>query len=531
MEFENIKIKNKQEVLRRKEFLVFLSWIQDFKQMYNEYEKNPEHAEGIRVELDHFFKESEKFSLEDFKEYIATTIYEDRDAEDFINNETIRNLSRLRWFNDDLNLEKNEDIIAFRTKVIDGFFGAIEKHTEFRPKIVNNEYNREKLDEGTGKLLSTLNEGVAYFPQEYQMSRESALNVFSASKNYLGFLENSYNPSGKNDNWPLALINLSLAQTNPDEQKEILEILDKKLDKEISLFADPNTKDREKEYAQKFILRACGMKNAPEIYEKSTRYLNSLLGRFGLNMQNISESWFRQEGEIHPSNILEHIDRMNKLEDVRPGAVKALHSEFGLTLFKKYPLETLINQYDQKDSDFPYGIYVTTLEDSDRALTVEQRFLNYKSLSESGNLLRFVEFKSTFSLLKRLALLNNRYGEKNKIGFAILNAHGSKDSIVVGGKQSREIESKDLDDDNMKMLGSLFAEHPNILLLSCDTGKEEGIAQTLSGIPGAKVIAPNVPINNLSAGIAFVYEDGKPVPKPWGSSASIYETYSAKSKV
>lgn len=271
-------------------------------------------------------------------------------------------------------------------------------------------------------------------------------------------------------------------------------------DKLASLFSDSDINIRNKmtwaishlsgEYAERF---------KKDIFEK-------FLEEFGLDYEDLKKAWDAglsgEEGEFHV---------IAKLEKQRPGICKALIKEFGVKNFSRYPVEMLIKQYDEKDNpDIPYGIVLYPYSDWSGAFRQNQDTFDSlsKQLKQLGYTARVFEIATKWDAGRALVSCDRKYGQKNKISFAIIGGHGKWSSIYFG----EESTSKDSEEwlrqhDRMNFnLGDLlgkgvqrtykfFEENPTIMLSSCSTGERDGIGQELSkvGAGGTQVIAPDKP--------------------------------------
>lgn len=87
--------------------------------------------------------------------------------------------------------------------------------------------------------------------------------------------------------------------------------------------------------------------------------------------------------------------------------------------------------------------------------------------------------------------MDRRYGQNQKIAFAILGGHGSRYNIQLGERGNYyDINMRGIGSTRLKdMVSQLFKPHPTIILFSCSTGYWGGIGKAISEM-GAKVIAP-----------------------------------------
>jgi hypothetical protein len=116
-------------------------------------------------------------------------------------------------------------------------------------------------------------------------------------------------------------------------------------------------------------------------------------------------------------------------------------------------------------------------------------------------------------------LFNKRYGEKNKITYLILGAHGWERSIG-------DIAYFDLDGKGALRVKDFFVDNPEIILVSCSTGAEKGMAQKLSENYNATVHAPSIPTSLKNISVDF-NEINKPHFKVEFRENNINKTYSS----
>lgn len=192
-----------------------------------------------------------------------------------------------------------------------------------------------------------------------------------------------------------------------------------------------------------------------------------------------------------------HLEAIEALEKERPGIVNVLHNEYGISCFGLYPQDLLIKQYDSRDDrSMPFGIYLSARGEPNGPSSrgnVNYLLLDLDKEMKGKFLLRIVEAGGRLSVIKNLLKLNKRYGLSQKIQFAIVTGHGEKDRIIFGTRSDQDLRIEDLDGRSASKSGEIFVEHPIIILESCTTGAEGGIAQRLSKAMQAEVIAPDRP--------------------------------------
>lgn len=234
---------------------------------------------------------------------------------------------------------------------------------------------------------------------------------------------------------------------------------------------------------------------------KSRKKYESALSKFieskGLDPQIMLKAWKHSR-----DNFLFNPNSLRKIEGKRPGSALVLNKEFGIRSFGRYPEEILINQFDTRNEDSPYGVFLYARGDHNGAFSqdigINRKFWNDV---KDKYVIRILEAGSLFEIGRRFISLDNRYGEKNKISFALIAGHGVKNSIAFGdgaltqlGLSSKGVlDKKHLQGDGAKRIKDFFVPNPEIVLFSCSTGKEGGIGQSVSDIYSANVVAPEIP--------------------------------------
>ncbi len=230
------------------------------------------------------------------------------------------------------------------------------------------------------------------------------------------------------------------------------------------------------------------------------KQLKEMLTKYGFDPDEILDVWNGSDTEYGPEpQIRSNMNTVFALEDQRPGIARLLYEEFGIRNFERYPESMLIAQFDEaNDIEKPYGVRIQATHDWNGAFG--------RGFGTSGNkhwetlfqkiqdryAFRIVEVKSRIEIARKLIELNRKYGERQKIAFAFIGGHGTKDYITLGGgRRHTMLHREDLMGQGAQRAGSFFDSHPTIVLDSCSTGTEGGIGQELSRVFGAKIIAPD----------------------------------------
>ncbi len=207
------------------------------------------------------------------------------------------------------------------------------------------------------------------------------------------------------------------------------------------------------------------------------------------------------------TSIKMNLNMFFELESEIPEITKFLEEKLGIIDFGRYPKQLLLDQYLLKDDvDSPYGILVFPRKDHVNGTgicedafhshpIVLERF--YEQLKALGYNLRICEISGKLGYAKNLLRFAKHYGQKQKISFAIFGGHGSKDLIEFGNRvdyEEHRLRTDDLGGGGIQrgLSGEFYDEQPTVVLLSCLTGAEDGIAQNISGITHGTVIAPSI---------------------------------------
>lgn len=242
--------------------------------------------------------------------------------------------------------------------------------------------------------------------------------------------------------------------------------------------------------------------NDKVIKEKGMAVLKTVIDEFNLDSEDLLRAWSVSDKKTqHESTIMRNFHKIIELENQQPGITQVLNKEFGIKTFARYNTKTLLQQYEQRnDIDRPYGVVMFPRSDWNGAFYQDDFTL--EALSDQlapSYAMRIIECESKIGVAKSLARMNKRYGGHQKISFAIIGGHGTKNSISFGGyDKQHQLLTSDLQGKGSGQAQKYFVEKPTIILVSCSTGTNKGIGQKLSHTLGARVIAPAVPTNVLS---------------------------------
>lgn len=170
----------------------------------------------------------------------------------------------------------------------------------------------------------------------------------------------------------------------------------------------------------------------------------------------------------------------------------------------------LLDQLDfAEDDKLPYGLAVMPYSDRDGS------FVNQKMIWENlvkqlyGKYrLRFVEAGSQSEIVKKFKSCGDSYSQ-HKISFLFLVGHGTPSSVRFGEEAPGErLTSEDVKQMDKARLQKFFVDNPRVILISCSTGVDDGIAQILSEL-GVEVTAFKIdsPLTSIKANISFAQVD------------------------
>lgn len=201
-----------------------------------------------------------------------------------------------------------------------------------------------------------------------------------------------------------------------------------------------------------------------------------------------------------------------EMETRAPGAIKVLAEEFGLRTLARYPVEVLINQFENREVHSPYGVAVYPRTDHNGAFYKTGPLLQQmqEDLTVHGHLLRIIECGEKTEINQRLKGLDHRYsedrgatGDGHKLEFLMLAAHGDPEAICLGVKWNvGKLEIPDVAGEQGASLASYLTPNGTILFNSCSTGQTGGIAHILSySLPLGEVWAPRAETDIKNIGI------------------------------
>lgn len=239
--------------------------------------------------------------------------------------------------------------------------------------------------------------------------------------------------------------------------------------------------------------------------DRAEKAIIAQLEKYGLPKEVLQDWAVSTRFDSTHNAIFTNLMRLGEIESEVPGIAKFLYQEYGIADFGRYPKEMLIKQYKEKDvTNKPYGVIIYPRTDWNGAFYHDiDKFTELLKQLKGEFLLRVAECESKIDIARVLINFDKKYnlpnGDGQKISLLILGGHGSETSIQFGWKsdEMHNLNSSDLAGKGVRKTGGFFEDEPTIILASCSTGAEAGIAQELSKTFNAKVIAPKIPTNVL----------------------------------
>ena len=233
---------------------------------------------------------------------------------------------------------------------------------------------------------------------------------------------------------------------------------------------------------------------------------------YDMNEEEYVEAWRRGMGDVVENFRLNRVAVERIAQERGKEAIHALSREFGIKNFDRYPIELLLKQYDEKDDiHTKYGIILYPEFDHGTAFTSDEDRQMMASLDEQLQdkyKIRIGEVGSRFELAKRLSILHKKYG---KASFGVMGAHGAEEMMQLGfGSERRELSVADLEGAAAERIGDYFEDGSTIILESCSTGADKGIAEKLSSVFGKRVIAPTQIAGGIKSIVVNITEDMPP---------------------
>jgi hypothetical protein len=244
--------------------------------------------------------------------------------------------------------------------------------------------------------------------------------------------------------------------------------------------------------------------------------IKEVFQKAGLDENKLTEVWrLNAPSKNYEFYVQSNLETIHAIESERPGISKVLFNEFGIENFGRYPSDVLIKQYDNRNNkDLQYGVMVMNKSDHNGAFNYRGAYSSMASqLEDLDYSMRIVEVNTKKEMFASLEDLSVRYGEGQKMEFAVIGGHGRRTGISLGRplssfkrffhtvanmfylSNSYELHKRDINNPLFQKIKGYFREDPTWLLWSCSTGKKKGIGEEISKEQEANVVAPRHPTN------------------------------------
>lgn len=249
--------------------------------------------------------------------------------------------------------------------------------------------------------------------------------------------------------------------------------------------------------------------------EQARIQIKALLESYGMNYEELLPIWKEAAPDIWREDMvaLRNVSAIYELEQSRPGASARLFRRFGIAVFDRYPVEVLVDQdVHADDKDIPYGTVTYARKDQgfmEGAMYEARPVL--KSIAEQlmaeGFHIRIIEAAGPMSLAKRHIALDECYGSHQLMSFGLQFAHGEPGSMGFGKNPAGVLQERHVEGKTARRVLRCYVPHAEISVVSCSTGKEGGIVQTLSNKATQQFTAPSHPVTLYKADAEVTLND------------------------
>jgi len=242
-----------------------------------------------------------------------------------------------------------------------------------------------------------------------------------------------------------------------------------------------------------------------ELYKAKEKNINQgdylagyILKKFDFSENEVSDliqSWLSIEDDHADSYYIDqNLRNIRGLESFENKSVKYLYDNFGIRSFGRYTMRELKKQYQERDDMGPYGLCFQAVMDWNGSFSQSNQTEDIREkVEENDFILRVIEANGKIDLAKRLLFLRDKYNQKIK--FMYMHVHGNTDVIGLGDREGsdRKFLQEDLKGKGVQRIKDLFEDNAELILSSCLTGAEGGLAEEMSKVYNVKVIASDKP--------------------------------------
>lgn len=238
-----------------------------------------------------------------------------------------------------------------------------------------------------------------------------------------------------------------------------------------------------------------------ELYKSKEKNINQedylagyILKKFDFSeneVKDLIQSWLSIEDNHADSLYIDqNLRNIRGLERFENKSVKYLYDNFGIRSFGRYTMRELKKQYQERDDMGRYGLYFQAVMDWNASFSQSNQTEDIRDkVEENDFILRIIEANGKIDFAKRLLFLRDKYNQKIK--FMYMNVHGNTNVMGLGDREGsdRRFLQEDLKGKGVQRIKELFDDNAELVLSSCLTGAEGGLAEEISRVYNVKVIA------------------------------------------
>ncbi len=203
--------------------------------------------------------------------------------------------------------------------------------------------------------------------------------------------------------------------------------------------------------------------------------------------------------------VVKNMERMMDLEYLRPGICVELYEKFGIRNFARHPIDVWVEQFDYRNTPGKFVVVWSSLVDHNGGLRDEEGML-YRAL-EKHFLFRICEGSTPEEDYLRMY---DRYVKRfsgSTIVLGVVEDHSDGENLCGSGVGKADIQKWWYR--HGQTISDLFEEGATLVLNSCSTGKESGLAQEISQHHPLICVGPAEPAGIASWKLGFS-ADSKP---------------------
>lgn len=244
--------------------------------------------------------------------------------------------------------------------------------------------------------------------------------------------------------------------------------------------------------------------------------ISSDRGDMLLNAWDDSEGIKKDRNKASESVYFDNFAVICQLENRRPGIVRLLIESYGILTFGRYPLDMLVDQFDSHGlKDKENGLLMVARHDYNGFAShvkdeTAHAYIQAKELEMS---LKVIEGEDVAEVRK---YRRGSVESNGQASFGIIIAHGDTRFIKFGSGEDSESElgirheNLDAEAEDFEDIQKSLKPGSSLLLISCSTGSQGGIAQAMSArMPNIDIHAPDQEASLKEKGIEIKREGGR----------------------